>query len=295
MPKTRPRPRACRPPLRAKGGHGDTLAPHAFGRALTRSRSPPPLRTRRPVNLGRHYRLEEKLDGRVYEPPGSGATWRSSRRARRWSSVRGNGRSRWSRASPCASTRPFCAGSPKEDADMDPVELVGVLGGRDPEIERIGSSLLSELENDGLFGDLFADSPATSLAVRLLRDHSPLGRRCAQGRTPRRRAFGGDAAAGHRLRRGEPRPQPHVGGAFGRGVHEPVPLSRTFKVSTGLSPHRYVIQRRVEKAKRLLVNTDLPLIEISHLCGFADQSHLAKHTRRLLGTTPRALRLPAPG
>ena len=174
-----------------------------------------------------------------------------------------------------------------EDADMYPVELVGVLGGRDPEIERIGSSLLSELENDGLFGDLFADSPATSLAVRLLRDHSPLGRRCAQGRTPRRRAFGGDAAAGHRLRRGEPRPQPHVGGAFGRGVHEPVPLSRTFKVSTGLSPHRYVIQRRVEKAKRLLVNTDLPRSR-SPTCA-------ASPTRATSRSTPDGSSGPLPG
>lgn len=75
----------------------------------------------------------------------------------------------------------------------------------------------------------------------------------------------------------------------------PFHFSRTFKASTGLSPHQYVIQRRVEKAKRLLVNTDLPLIEIAHLCGFSDQSHLAKHTKRLLGITPRALRLLAPG
>lgn len=74
----------------------------------------------------------------------------------------------------------------------------------------------------------------------------------------------------------------------------PFHFSRTFKVSTGLSPHQYVIQRRVGKAKRLLVNTDLPLIEIAYLCGFADQIHLAKHTRRLLRTTPKALRLLVP-
>ena len=47
------------------------------------------------------------------------------------------------------------------------------------------------------------------------------------------------------------------------------------KLSTGLSPHQYVIRRRVERARELLTLTDLPLHEVARLSGFTDQSHLA--------------------
>jgi AraC family transcriptional regulator len=71
----------------------------------------------------------------------------------------------------------------------------------------------------------------------------------------------------------------------------PFHFSRMFKLSTGLDPHQYVIRHRVERARELLTLTSLPLHEVARLSGFADQSHLAKHTRRLLRASPRALRL----
>jgi len=73
----------------------------------------------------------------------------------------------------------------------------------------------------------------------------------------------------------------------------PFHFSRMFKLSIGLPPHQYVIRRRVERAKGLLMNTDLPLHEVACLSGFSDQSYLAKHTRRFLGAAPRSLRLAA--
>jgi AraC family transcriptional regulator len=66
----------------------------------------------------------------------------------------------------------------------------------------------------------------------------------------------------------------------------PFHFSRLFKASTGLSPHRYVVGRRVERAKELLAKTALPRHEVARLAGFTDQSHLAKHFRRHLGVTP---------
>ena len=71
----------------------------------------------------------------------------------------------------------------------------------------------------------------------------------------------------------------------------PFHFSGLFKASTGLSPHRYVVDRRVERAKSLLQKTGLPLHEVARLAGFTDQSHLAKHFRRQLGVTPRRFRL----
>jgi AraC family transcriptional regulator len=46
----------------------------------------------------------------------------------------------------------------------------------------------------------------------------------------------------------------------------------------------------VERAKELLANTELTLHEVALSVGFADQSHLAKHTKRLLGVSPKYFR-----
>jgi AraC family transcriptional regulator len=64
-------------------------------------------------------------------------------------------------------------------------------------------------------------------------------------------------------------------------------FSRAFKKSTGLSPHQYIIQQRVELAKQLLRQKKLSISEISLTCGFSHQSHLNRHFKRLVGTTPK--------
>jgi AraC-like DNA-binding protein len=70
-------------------------------------------------------------------------------------------------------------------------------------------------------------------------------------------------------------------------------FAREFKHSTGVTPHYYLRQKRVERAQDMLARTDLPLTQIALAAGFFDQSHLARHFRQMLGTTPsefRALR-----
>jgi AraC family transcriptional regulator len=67
-------------------------------------------------------------------------------------------------------------------------------------------------------------------------------------------------------------------------------FARSFQISTGMPPHRFLVERRVARARELLVNTKLPLSEIAVQCGFADQSHLTKTVRRVLGVTPGNLR-----
>jgi AraC family transcriptional regulator len=52
----------------------------------------------------------------------------------------------------------------------------------------------------------------------------------------------------------------------------------------------YVIQRRVERAKLLLSTTNWSLTAIAHTVGFAHESHLALHFKRLTGVTPRYYR-----
>jgi AraC family transcriptional regulator len=67
-------------------------------------------------------------------------------------------------------------------------------------------------------------------------------------------------------------------------------FAREFRQSTGLPPHRFLMERRVTRARELLVHTRLPLSDIAMRCGFADQSHLTKVFRRVLGVTPGSLR-----
>jgi AraC-like DNA-binding protein len=67
-------------------------------------------------------------------------------------------------------------------------------------------------------------------------------------------------------------------------------FSRSFKDSTGMTPHAFVVARRIERARKLLAETGLPLAEIAAKTGFSDQGHLARQFRKINGTTPRAYR-----
>jgi AraC family transcriptional regulator len=70
----------------------------------------------------------------------------------------------------------------------------------------------------------------------------------------------------------------------------PYHFSRSFKQATGVGPQRYVIQRRLERAKRLLRQTHQPLALIAQEAGFADQSHLTATFRHEMGVTPGRFR-----
>ena len=70
----------------------------------------------------------------------------------------------------------------------------------------------------------------------------------------------------------------------------PYHFSRSFKEAAGVGPQRYVIQRRLERAKTLLRRTAQPLALVAQKAGFADQSHLTSIFRRELGVTPGRFR-----
>ena len=67
-------------------------------------------------------------------------------------------------------------------------------------------------------------------------------------------------------------------------------FARAFRQSTGVPPHRWLLQRRIERARELLEAGDLPLAEIALLCGFADQSHFTVTFKKATGLTPGAYR-----
>src|SRR6266705_3752310 len=67
-------------------------------------------------------------------------------------------------------------------------------------------------------------------------------------------------------------------------------FARAFKQSEGMTPHDYLLQCRVRRAKDLLAATDLPLSEIALASGFSDQSHCARRFREHVGVTPSSYR-----
>lgn len=67
-------------------------------------------------------------------------------------------------------------------------------------------------------------------------------------------------------------------------------FGRAFRNSFGEPPHEYVIRRRVERAQGLMLSTSAPLSSIALDCGLADQAHLSRLFRRVVGETPRAWR-----
>jgi len=173
------------------------------------------------------------------------------------------------------------------DIDPDTIEFVDTLGMFDPRIETIALSLLSELRSEGLGGRLYVESLANILGIHLLRQHSSV----KQPSLPR--AVGLDRAT---LRRVSTYIEEHL--AEDLSLSElaavaylsPYHFARLFKASTGFAPHQYVIGRRIERAKLLLSTTNWSLTAIAHAVGFAHESHLALHFKRLTGLLPSSYR-----
>ncbi|MFJ7201043.1 MULTISPECIES: AraC family transcriptional regulator [unclassified Streptomyces] len=71
-----------------------------------------------------------------------------------------------------------------------------------------------------------------------------------------------------------------------RLVHaHPAHLVRAFSAAFGIAPHQYVTSRRVDRARRMLLDGQPPR-EVATAAGFYDQSHLTRHFKRVVGTTP---------
>ena len=67
-------------------------------------------------------------------------------------------------------------------------------------------------------------------------------------------------------------------------------FSRAFVQSFGAPPHAYLIQRRLDRARQLMLAGDIALCEVAVSCGFSDQAHFCKVFRRKTGRTPAAWR-----
>lgn len=65
---------------------------------------------------------------------------------------------------------------------------------------------------------------------------------------------------------------------------------RSFKQSTGITPHQYVLARRMELARHLLLREPMRLMQVAQKVGFTDQSQFTRVFRKIVGTTPSQFR-----
>jgi AraC family transcriptional regulator len=156
---------------------------------------------------------------------------------------------------------------------------------RDPRIEHIAWALDAERRAGFPNGRLYTDSLGTALAVQLVAAGPVRAQRAAaQGLTRLQ------------LQRVTAYIEDHLDGDLSLAALAGVAglsashLKTQFKRSTGLPVHEYVVHRRVDRARSLLLASELPVSLVALESGFSHQSHMARCMRRVLGATPGEVR-----
>jgi AraC family transcriptional regulator len=157
----------------------------------------------------------------------------------------------------------------------------------DEQIQAIVNLFHRELATGGIGGRLYADSLRNLLGIHLLRQYcvfSPTVNQSSGGLSPRQLQRVLEYIEAHLSE------SLHLSALAQINDMSESHFSRSFKKSTSIAPHQYVLNRRVEKAKHLLQQSQLSILEIALECGFAHPGHLSRHFKRIVGTTPRQFR-----
>jgi len=173
------------------------------------------------------------------------------------------------------------------DGDPEKVSLNRRLGVPDRSVDRLGRLLLDEAELQSSGTNLAAEMLVRALVIHLLRHHSNHGSLPPEPAVPR---------LGGRLRRVLDLMNEHMEEDLSlarlselSGLSQPQ-FSRAFREAIGKPPHHYLIDLRVQRAKRLLDETPRSVIEVGMACGFQQPNHFATTFRKLTGMSPRSWR-----
>lgn len=172
--------------------------------------------------------------------------------------------------------------------DSSGAELVPRFAMLDPLLEQLAIAITNALRDGNAEDGLYIDTIAQMMAVHLARTHSTRARPV--------RILPAKPLAGWKMRRVIEFIEENLEGdlslqAMAAEVDiSPLYLARAFKAAIGQSPHQYVLTRRIERAKELLRNTDLPVVDVALSAGFSSQSHLSHWFIRQVGVSPAAYR-----
>jgi AraC family transcriptional regulator len=172
------------------------------------------------------------------------------------------------------------------DGEITEVHLNDALKVVDPVVTACVNALALEAQQNAGGGTLYAEAVGTQLAVHLLRRYAT---------TSFREAFKQGALS--------PAQQRRIIEYIQDSLQEHLSLEtlaqvvklgqcnfrRRFRETFNVSPHAYVVQRRIERACRLLGESGSSVKEVAFSCGFADQSHMTRAFRANLNTTPSVL------
>ncbi len=157
------------------------------------------------------------------------------------------------------------------------------MGKQDLLVRGIFSTLQDELDSPQIGGNLLIDNLKTTLAIHLLRKYCTI--------KPKVSSYTG----GLSLVKLEEIKE-YINEHLDRDLKlvelaaiaqiSPYHFLRLFKQSIGLTPHQYILQRRIDRAKFFLQHSELGIAEIAAKTGFCDQSHLTQCFKRLVGITP---------
>jgi AraC family transcriptional regulator len=172
-------------------------------------------------------------------------------------------------------------------ADASGIQIVNRFQVRDPRLERLAWAIKAEMENGYRGGKLYFEELSLQLAGSVLDRHSSVSRLV--------KAYS-HGMSGQGLRRvlsyiednlSRELSIQEIAGVAGLSMSH---CKAAFSSATGVSVHQYVIQRRVERARRLLTENCLSITQVAAATGFTHKSHLAYHTRRAFGVSPGSLR-----
>ncbi|WP_165423203.1 AraC family transcriptional regulator [Ktedonosporobacter rubrisoli] len=179
--------------------------------------------------------------------------------------------------------------SAQQVADCDPahLRLKELSGFQDPLLAHTGWALRWQLEQPTPGNHLYAETAAQMLIVHLLTHYLTT-----------------DIMVKPHIRRLTPRQMKRVTEYILAHLAQPITLealaqqigystyhfAQLFRETTGLSPHQFVLSKRLERARHLLAQTDLPLARITLEIGFQSQSHFTHTFKSHLGVTPRQYR-----
>jgi AraC-like DNA-binding protein len=170
--------------------------------------------------------------------------------------------------------------SPISVGDFEPLVAVD-----DPQTALLVQSIVNEIDG-GVLDELLVNALNTALAVRVARRfRGPAMRLPSAGRLSR-----------ERLKRVLDYIEAHLASPLSLGqlaavaCLSPYHFGRCFRRSMGVGPYRYVLKRRIQRARHLLLHSDMPLTGIAEAVGFDSQSSLTARFSREVGVSPGRLR-----